>query len=178
MIEEKRCSGCKERRPVEAFAKNKYYKDGLHYNCRECHSINYRKTRDYQLEYAKKWGRKNKEKVQKRNKAYWQENKVHLMQYSLKYTKKRRSEDPLFATIHNLRSRLNATLTQKCFMKVSAFSTSLGCTPAQLREHLESQFEPWMSWENRGKYSGLPQAGWGVDHIRPLSSAQSIEALE
>jgi len=178
MIAEKRCSGCKETKPAEFFARNRSYKDGLHYNCRECHKIYYRKTRDYQIDYVKRWGRDNRERVRRRNKAYWQENKTRLMQENLKYTSRRRSEDHVFATVHNLRSRLSATLTQKRFSKASTFPTLLGCTPTQLKEHLEAQFEPWMSWDNRGKYNGLPQVGWDVDHIIPLSSAQSVKELE
>jgi len=37
----------------------------------------------------------------------------------------------------------------------------LGCTPGELREHIERQFKPGMSWENRGQ--------WHVDHRRPLA---------
>lgn len=40
----------------------------------------------------------------------------------------------------------------------------LGYTAEELREHLERQFLPGMSWDNYGR------GGWSVDHIRPLSS--------
>ena len=39
---------------------------------------------------------------------------------------------------------------------------SLGCTPAELRVHIERQFLKGMSWANR--------VDWHVDHIRPLAS--------
>ena len=35
-----------------------------------------------------------------------------------------------------------------------------------LKEHLELQFEPWMSWENYGRGNNK----WCIDHIVPLSS--------
>ena len=35
----------------------------------------------------------------------------------------------------------------------------IGCTVDELRQHLESLFEPWMTWENQGR------GGWDVDHI-------------
>lgn len=38
----------------------------------------------------------------------------------------------------------------------------IGCELSTLKEHLESQFKPGMSWENYGD--------WHVDHIRPCSS--------
>lgn len=40
----------------------------------------------------------------------------------------------------------------------------LGYTPAQLRDHLEKQFLPGMTWENRSL--------WQVDHIVPISTAK------
>ena len=36
----------------------------------------------------------------------------------------------------------------------------IGCTPDELRQHLESKFEPWMNWENQGL------GGWDMDHIK------------
>lgn len=44
---------------------------------------------------------------------------------------------------------------------------SLGYSPSELRQHIEKQFLPGMSWENRGK--------WEVDHIVPLSLAKTVE---
>lgn len=41
----------------------------------------------------------------------------------------------------------------------------LGYTPSQLREHIESLFEPGMTWENHGKGPDK----WHVDHIKPVS---------
>ena len=40
----------------------------------------------------------------------------------------------------------------------------LGCSIAELRQHLERQFKPGMTWENWGL------GGWHIDHIRPLAS--------
>lgn len=51
-------------------------------------------------------------------------------------------------------------------IKESSTFEELGYTPQQLREHLESLFEPGMSWENHGKGPGK----WHVDHIRPIVS--------
>ncbi len=40
----------------------------------------------------------------------------------------------------------------------------LGCTVEKLKQWLEYQFKPGMSWDNRGYY------GWHIDHIRPCCS--------
>jgi len=45
----------------------------------------------------------------------------------------------------------------------------LGCTPQELKEHLEKQFVEGMTWENRGE--------WHIDHIIPLSSAKNEDEV-
>ena len=47
----------------------------------------------------------------------------------------------------------------------------LGCTPDELRLHLEKQFIDNMSWDNYGRY------GWHIDHIIPISSAKTEEEV-
>ena len=47
----------------------------------------------------------------------------------------------------------------------------IGCTPQFLKEYLEKQFTKDMSWENHGLF------GWHIDHIIPLSSANTEEEL-
>mgnify|MGYP006320042627 FL=1 len=46
----------------------------------------------------------------------------------------------------------------------------------ELREHLEKQFEPWMNWNNHGRYNLLSWNEndsstwtWQIDHIIPQS---------
>ena len=38
----------------------------------------------------------------------------------------------------------------------------------ELKEHLESQFEDWMTWENHGKWHPIEKR-WHIDHIKPQS---------
>jgi hypothetical protein len=59
-----------------------------------------------------------------------------------------------------LRQRLCAAIRHKS--KKGSAVRDLGCTIEELKQHLESQFGPGMSWENYGK--------WHIDHIIPLSS--------
>lgn len=58
--------------------------------------------------------------------------------------------------------RIRAVLSGRA--KTSATAELLGCSIDELREHLESQWLPGMSWENWTK------DGWHIDHIRPCSS--------
>ena len=64
-----------------------------------------------------------------------------------------------------LRSRLNKAL--KGNVKSDSTMKLIGCTIDQLRDHLESQFEPWMNWKNHGPYDTTKQT-WHFDHIRPM----------
>ena len=45
----------------------------------------------------------------------------------------------------------------------------LGYSFDDLIKHLESQFKPWMNWENHGTYE-LGELRWQIDHIVPDSS--------
>ena len=42
-------------------------------------------------------------------------------------------------------------------------------TVEELKEHLESQFESWMTWENYGGTNNNPDKTWHIDHIKPQS---------
>jgi len=64
----------------------------------------------------------------------------------------------------NLRNRLWYVL--KGGLKVGSAVRDLGCSIEFLKHHLETQFQPGMTWDN---YGGTIN-NWCVDHIIPLSS--------
>jgi hypothetical protein len=68
---------------------------------------------------------------------------------------------------HNLRSRLGHAI--KNSQKAGSAVKDLGCSIEELKKHLESQFEPWMNWDNYGKYQ-KDKLTWNIDHKRPLNS--------
>lgn len=45
----------------------------------------------------------------------------------------------------------------------------LGCTCEEAKAHIESLWQPGMTWENHGLH------GWHIDHIRPVSSFKEDE---
>ena len=59
------------------------------------------------------------------------------------------------------------------FIKSSKTSDILGASFEEFKLHLESKFENWMTWENRGLYNGELNYGWDIDHIIPISTARS-----
>jgi hypothetical protein len=72
----------------------------------------------------------------------------------------------------NLRNRHNQAL--KGARKLSHPIKHLGCTIEQLKQHIESLFEPGMDWGNRG----LGPDKWQIDHIIPFSSINLLDEHE
>ena len=68
-----------------------------------------------------------------------------------------------------VRKRLHRFLKTKNMTKKNTTFEIVGCTPQQLKEHLEKQFVDGMNWENRSE--------WHIDHIIPLSSAKTEEEV-
>jgi hypothetical protein len=63
------------------------------------------------------------------------------------------------------------------FTKKTRTYEILGCSFEEFKSHLESKFELWMNWENRGLYNGEVNYGWDLDHIIPISSAETEEDI-
>lgn len=130
----------------------------------------YLKNKDSLLAYQKHYYQKNLPRIIAREKAYHAA-KPHIARAAkLKWIKNKVKTDPLFRLVANLRRRLRFLVTKKS----NNHSKLLGCTPNELRDHLEFQFEDWMNWENYGFGKGK----WVVDHIRPCSSFDLSKASE
>lgn len=122
-------------------------------------------TKERDAEYRKKYRAENKDKVA----AYRAKNKKRISAVTLAYgnewRKKRMAADPAFKIRIALRIRgIHALKRQRTAKTFQSHIKFLGCTVEQARKHLESQFEPWMTWENHGF------RGWHIDHIKPLAS--------
>ncbi len=66
-----------------------------------------------------------------------------------------------------LRARLGVAI--KNGQKTGSAVRDLGCTVEELKKHLESKFQPGMTWENWSR------TGWHIDHVRPLASFDLTE---
>ena len=71
---------------------------------------------------------------------------------------RKRNTDINFKLKHNIRTRLRKAIKNRDISLLKATD----CSIEYLKKHLESQFQPGMSWENYGE--------WHIDHIIPLSS--------
>ena len=63
---------------------------------------------------------------------------------------------------HNVRSLMHQKLSNRRLVKSDNTFRALGYSPEQLIKHLESKFQPGMTWNNHG-------SGWHIDHITPDS---------
>jgi hypothetical protein len=194
-METKVCKKCGEEKNVCEFGKLKSSKDGLLYSCKECNnkrSVEYRKNNPEKiLELTRNWTRKNPDSVYNRHKKWRKENPEKVkelreewykknpekrLEYRKNYKprkqqqrKERRKIDPLFVLTNNLRSRMYKFLITLNITKKNTTFEIVGCSPQELKEHLENKFVSGMSWENRTE--------WHIDHIIPLSSAKTEEEL-
>ena len=136
----------------------------------------------------KKRYEQKKEQILKQKKEYNDLHKEDKKKYDKKYRfanstkiniriRKRRKEDPLFALKTQLRKQILNSFKKHNIKKPNKTTEILGCSFEEFKSYLESKFESWMNWDNRGLYNGKENYGWDIDHIIPLSSAKTIEDL-
>lgn len=114
---------------------------------------NYVKSDPLLLEKRRKADRDQKRKIRA-------EKKPEMNAYQRAYLQKRR-KDPEFKLIENCRRRIHHALSGRA-KKSDHTSELIGCSPSELKKHLEKQFESWMTWRNYGK------KGWVIDHIKAV----------
>jgi hypothetical protein len=117
----------------------------------------------------------NKDKIINKIKTYQKDNLDKINQYQ----KERLKTDVLFKLKTNIRNLIGNSLRKNKFKKLSKTEQILGCSYEEFKVHLESRFEEWMTWDNRGLYNGTPNYGWDIDHIIPLDTATNeIELIQ
>lgn len=170
----------------EILKQNKKYKKDNKEKIRE-QNKNYRlKNVDKVKAYFNVYNKKNSKKIQLRrrknylknkdrtlliNKIWLQNNKEVRREQQNKYAKKRRNDGSLFKLKDVVRGRLRRFLKLKNFKKSNTTFELIGCTPEELKIHIEKQFLPGMNWDNHTNF------GWHIDHIIPLSRAKNSEDL-
>lgn len=129
------------------------------------------KNKDKVKKHTKKWHVENKDKVKKHVDEWNNNNK----DYFKKWHASKRQNDPLYVLKSNIRSLISNSFKYK---KTTSTNKILGCTFEEFKQHLESQFEPWMNWNNYGCKTPLkPNMTWDIDHIIPLSSATNEDDI-
>jgi hypothetical protein len=195
----KKCSKCEQIKDICEYTKDKNREDGLFVYCKECKRDSakkeYEKNKIRILSYQKEYYLQNSNKIRNRvkkdyldkrkdilmsKKTYYQKNKEKLIDYAKQYRENNREKrnqyeinrkktDIIFRLKHLVRNRILKFLNLKKINKKHKTFEIIGCTPQELKIHLEQKFIDGMSWENQGK--------WHIDHIIPLSSATNEEEL-
>ena len=126
----------------------------------------------------------NKEAISEQKKKYYLKNKEKIKEYRqsnkerTNITQKIRFEkNPILKLDRVIRLSILNSIKRNGFGKKNKTEEILGCTFEYFKSHLESKFEVWMTWENRGLYNGELNYGWDIDHIIPSSSATSEEEI-
>jgi hypothetical protein len=90
--------------------------------------------------------------------------------------KLRRKYDAAYRLRHYISGRIRKILKQSGFKKNNSCIKYLDYSFSQLKDHLEKQFEAWMTWTNHGNYNPLTWDDgnvntwtWQLDHIIPQS---------
>ena len=150
----------------------------------------YLKNREQIKERQKEYKLKNKEHIKKNDKEYRLENKERIAEYRFKnrehiakqkkeYTSRPETKKLIQKNYSNrYKTDINYKLLKICrarllkalkgFDKSAPTMELVGCTPDELRRHIESLFEPWMNWENQGL------GGWDIEHIKACSNFNMV----
>lgn len=135
----------------------------------------YKKNKDKVNSRNKKWKKGNINRVSEisknGSKRYRQNNKERVKEYSRYYYHSKLKNNYLAKLANNIRNRLRHALKSGNFKKQNDLYKNLGCSIVELKFYLETKFDQKMSWSNYGSY-------WHIDHIIPLSSAKTISEMD
>ncbi len=125
------------------------------------------------IEYNKQHYIDNQEVYKERTKNWIENNREKVNEYQSIRCKRLRREDPIFKFKHNVRHLIYNSFKRYengGWCKSKQTEEMLGCTMEEFIQHLKSQFKQGMTIENHGE--------WEIDHIIPLSSANTKEEIE
>jgi hypothetical protein len=189
---EKKCARCGEIKDFKEFGKNNSCKDRFMRCCRSCVKLHRAANRERIREYNKKYNSKNKEKHREHCRKYYRNHKERCREYSRKsykkrlgyprknyeknaerrarkykkdyiYLKQRRERDPIFAARLRLRVSVAGVFARTGARKTSKTFALLGCSAQELLDR----------WG-----ISVIEEGQHLDHICPISQAQTVEEAE
>ena len=158
ILTEYKCKTCKEDKPISEYNKNSRSPLGIVKYCNSCRAIK-----------SKARYEKNGEEIRTKVLNHYYKNHTVIRKKRKGYASKRSKVDIKFKLIRRLRNRLYSALKETEWKKHTHFYEYIGCTLDELKLHIESQFTEGMTWDKYGEFH--------IDHIIPLSSAQTEEEL-
>ena len=171
----KNCIKCNIEKEEIDFPKNGKYIKNICKKCIKIYSKNYRIKNKEEISIKnKKYYKDNKEEISIKNKVYYLNNKGKRR----KYYRNKYNNDIMFRVKQTVSRLINYSLTSRFLTKNGDSCLNyLQYTIQELKEHLEKQFEPWMNWNNHGRYISKTWKDndqstwtWRIDHIIPHST--------
>jgi predicted nucleic acid-binding Zn ribbon protein len=140
-IKKRKCPKCKVDQEITDFSKDKHSFLGYSYQCKDCR--NKKKNEYRKTEVAKVVRRKRENQLRAKDSDY----------------KLRKNVSSMIA---------RALKTADGSKNGHSIFDYLPYSLDELKEHLEKQFEDWMTWENYGR-ANVSADFWNIDHIVPQS---------
>jgi hypothetical protein len=173
----KECSKCLQVKIIDNFYRNKKIKCGYESKCKECvckNNNNYYYNNIESCKIAmKRWSSMNKEYLSDYKKKYKKDNKDIINEWH----RRRWDEDSLYRLTFSIRNSIRESIVNNGYSKKLKTYDILGCSFEEFLLHIESKFEDWMTWSNKGLYNGDFNYGWDIDHIIPISSAKTEDDI-
>jgi hypothetical protein len=191
----KKCRICENIKELDEFHKKKGSPDGHRNECKECVKGILKKYKDApgfkekQKEYDKNRYSEIRDDILENKKTYYKNNKKAILSYKKNYrvenkeqikewrenNKDKNSEGQAkyrerYPHIVAWRSVLHSTLKRLNTPKQGHTIDMLGYSALELKEHIEKQFLPGMTWENHGD--------WHIDHKKPVTLFESTEDIK
>lgn len=124
-----------------------------------------------------KWRQENRKHLRKKEKEWKLKNPEKHKEIVYKASKKQRQKPTSKIRVHVSRQVSHALHRVGNSKQGNSVLKFLPYTIQELKEHLEKQFESWMTWENYGVYRGSRWIDsdqstwtWQIDHIIPQSN--------
>lgn len=112
--------------------------------------------------YMVRWYLVNKERVRLQKQVYYP---IQLARMN-----ERLATDPTYGLTKRLRCRMTKALYAQGALRTANSKALMGCTPAEFRLHIEAQFLPGMTWDNRSL--------WHLDHKLPCKHFDLVDPAQ
>jgi hypothetical protein len=191
----KKCRVCENIKELDEFHKKKGSPDGHRNECKECVKDIQKKYKEApgfkekQKEYDKNRYSEIRDDILENKKTYYKNNKKAILSYKKNYrvenkeqikewrenNKDKNSDGQAryrdrYPHVVAWRSVLHSTLKRLNTPKQGHTIDMLGYSALELKEHIEKQFLPGMTWENHGE--------WHIDHKKPVTLFESTEDIK
>lgn len=185
-METKVCRTCTLDKNLESFQRPRRNGNFYYYpNCKNCTEDSRKKSRQKYVKENKnallERGRarysNNIEQERKRSRKYVKNNKMAVKERRKLKARELRKTDPSFNLKSNISRAIRHAFKKNNILKNGkSISNYLGYSMQELKTHIESQFESWMTWNNQGFYNPKTWDNndqntwtWQLDHIIPQS---------